>query len=183
MTAYSRVERLALWCKPRHYELFSEDADGERQETFYCQDIALEQALKHSDSGKRVALYSVHELPGLREYGKVRKPLLRTEERMMKYTQEHLDWKVTGDPTEPYQTEVRGTVLRVRLNDFPDESLYMLLVNGTEVQTLEEWPSTWKKEQLPYMPGKVASPEEMQTMAEKIAANDTEDGFSPQNFK
>ncbi|HLC97377.1 MAG TPA: hypothetical protein VJC21_01175 [Candidatus Nanoarchaeia archaeon] len=99
------------------------------------------------------------------------------EEKIVKYTQEHINWKLTADPTQPYQTEVRGTVLRVRLNDFPDESLYTLLVNGTAVQTLEEWPSTWERERLPYTPEKVASVDDMLYMVKIVAAEDTEDSL------
>lgn len=96
---------------------------------------------------------------------------------MDRYTQEKIEWKLTDDPREPYQAEVQGTILRVRLNDFPDKSLYTLLVNGTAVQELEEWPSTWKKERLPYTPGKVASIDDMVDMAKKVAAEDKEDGL------
>jgi hypothetical protein len=36
---------------------------------------------------------------------------------------------------------------RIRLNDFPDEPLYTLIVNGRDVIHFNEWPSEWEKEQ------------------------------------
>ena len=81
MAAPSLIERLALWWKPQYYELFSGDASLEK-ETFFSYDAAFEQALKQSDTGKKVALYSVHGLPGLGAYFTVKKLLLRTEETM-----------------------------------------------------------------------------------------------------
>ena len=42
-------------------------------------------------------------------------------------------------------TEHEGRTLRVRVNDFPAEPLYTLLVDGVEIEDLEDWPSRWVK--------------------------------------
>lgn len=39
----------------------------------------------------------------------------------------------------------------VRLNDFPVEPLYTLLIDGFEVLHFDEWPNFWHRPQLPEM--------------------------------
>ena len=56
-------------------------------------------------------------------------------------------WEGTGDPLQPYQARVGGEVWSVRLNDFPDEHLYTLLVDGHESESFDDWPSCWERPQ------------------------------------
>jgi hypothetical protein len=37
----------------------------------------------------------------------------------------------------------------IRLNDFPDEPLYSLLINGDEIIHFDEWPANWNRPDLP----------------------------------
>ena len=41
-----------------------------------------------------------------------------------------LSWSLTGDPFHPWATEVDGTIWRVRINDFPDELMYSLIIGN-----------------------------------------------------
>lgn len=52
-------------------------------------------------------------------------------------------WGHGPDGEFPYQAEVRGRVFTIRVNDFPAEPLYTLLVDGEEVEDLEDWPPAW----------------------------------------
>jgi len=52
-------------------------------------------------------------------------------------------WSNTGDGEFPYRTELDGYTLIVRVNSFPAESLYTLLINNVEVEDLEHWPKAW----------------------------------------
>jgi hypothetical protein len=44
-----------------------------------------------------------------------------------------------------YEAGVVGSSWIIRLNDFPDEPLYTLLINGEEIIHFNEWPVNWKK--------------------------------------
>ena len=54
-------------------------------------------------------------------------------------------WEATGDGERPYRARLRGTTLTLRVNDFPAAPLYTLLVDGQEVDDLEEWPASWAR--------------------------------------
>ena len=56
-----------------------------------------------------------------------------------------LQWESTGDGEVPYRALVDGRALSIRVNDFPAEPLYTLLVDGHEVEDLDDWPSAWMK--------------------------------------
>jgi len=57
-----------------------------------------------------------------------------------------LAWNATGDLDVPWGAEVDGESWQVRLNDFPDELMYSLLVGGGVVGDFHDWPKTWKRE-------------------------------------
>ena len=44
-----------------------------------------------------------------------------------------------------YVTRVSGQKWKVRLNNFPDEPAYTLVVKGREILHFNEWPSQWVK--------------------------------------
>jgi hypothetical protein len=46
-----------------------------------------------------------------------------------------------------FQTNVESMLWKVRLNNFPDEPLYTLVVNGEDVIHFNEWPKEWEKEE------------------------------------
>ena len=60
-----------------------------------------------------------------------------------------LVWEHTGDGEVPFTTKVGDSVLTIRVNDFPAEPLYTLLVDGDEVEDLEDWPESWRKPTTP----------------------------------
>jgi len=59
--------------------------------------------------------------------------------------QRPLVWQRTGDGEIPYYTLVGERRLTLRVNDFPAEPLYTLLVDGQEVEDLEDWPPAWAR--------------------------------------
>lgn len=59
------------------------------------------------------------------------------------YQAESMTWEETDDPEYPYSARVNQDNYLIRLNDFPDESLYTLLVNNKEIEDLEDWPERW----------------------------------------
>jgi hypothetical protein len=44
-----------------------------------------------------------------------------------------------------YRASVRGARLTIRVNDFPEELLYTLLVNGEAVEDFNQWPTCWER--------------------------------------
>lgn len=59
------------------------------------------------------------------------------------YLEEKLTWERGSDPLHPYEAQIEGERMVIRLNDFPDNPLYTLLVNDEEVASFDEWPKQW----------------------------------------
>jgi len=60
-----------------------------------------------------------------------------------------ISWEHTGDGELPYRATVNGAELLLRVNDFPAEPLYSLLVNGRLAYDLEDWPGRWVRPGIP----------------------------------
>ncbi|GIH25638.1 hypothetical protein Aph01nite_39480 [Acrocarpospora phusangensis] len=58
-------------------------------------------------------------------------------------------WAHTGDGEFPYRADVGGDALTLRVNDFPAEPLYTLIVNGHEHLDLDDWPRSWVRPPMP----------------------------------
>jgi len=56
-----------------------------------------------------------------------------------------LQWPLTRDPEFPYSSSSQGRTLRLRLNDFPDEKLYSLMLADEEITSFDEWPKIWSR--------------------------------------
>jgi hypothetical protein len=54
-------------------------------------------------------------------------------------------WHPTSDPLRPFRAEVGADKWRLRLDDFPAENLYTLLVNGREIGGFDDWPKSWRR--------------------------------------
>jgi uncharacterized protein YjaG (DUF416 family) len=56
-----------------------------------------------------------------------------------------MSWRSTGDPSYPWATEVDGIAWRVRVNDFPDEPMYSLMIGDESAGDFHDWPGTWQR--------------------------------------
>ncbi len=56
-----------------------------------------------------------------------------------------VQWEATDEAEHPYRSDVSGVTWQVRLNDFPAESLYTLLIAAEEIGDFDEWPSGWRR--------------------------------------
>ena len=54
-------------------------------------------------------------------------------------------WRRTASGELPYEAEVDGHRWTVRVNDFPAEALYTLLVDGVPVEDFDAWSSAWER--------------------------------------
>lgn len=61
------------------------------------------------------------------------------------YLKKSIDWKKTGVAEFPYSADIDGNTLKVRVNDFPAEAFYTLLINDREFCDLDDWPDSWVK--------------------------------------
>jgi hypothetical protein len=57
-----------------------------------------------------------------------------------------LNWSRSDDLDFPWRTEVEGIRWQIRLNDFPDDMMYSLLVNDEAIVNFHDWPETWQRE-------------------------------------
>jgi uncharacterized protein YjaG (DUF416 family) len=57
-----------------------------------------------------------------------------------------LSWESTGDPIYPWAVEVDGNSWRIRINDFPDELIYSLMIGGELAGDFHDWPETWQRQ-------------------------------------
>lgn len=57
----------------------------------------------------------------------------------------NLKWNKSDDVECPYHTEFNGHKLQVRLNDFPDEKMYSLIIDGDSLCSFDDWPKNWEK--------------------------------------
>jgi len=62
---------------------------------------------------------------------------------LARYLRRQVQWTATGDPVEPYASMSGAHEWRLRINDFPEEHLYSLIVDGTEVSGFDDWPESW----------------------------------------
>jgi hypothetical protein len=85
-----------------------------------------------------------------------------------RYTSRAIGWEHTGDGEFPYRASVDGADLVIRVNDFPAEPLYSLLVNGQPEQDLEDWPGSWVRPGMP--PGLLRAAAEAQARRGRIDA-------------
>lgn len=52
-------------------------------------------------------------------------------------------WNRTKSAEFPYQTTSEGKQLKIRINDFPAEPFYTLLVDGKAEESFDDWPTAW----------------------------------------
>ena len=64
---------------------------------------------------------------------------------MTEYAMRIIKWKSTGDALFPFKSVVEENELAIGINDFPDEPLYSLYVNGKKVSDFNSWPAMWQK--------------------------------------
>jgi hypothetical protein len=69
----------------------------------------------------------------------------------MDHLQAEISWNQTGDPVRPYHASVAGASWTIRVNDFPEEHLYTLLIDGQEFESFDDWPACWSMPRLPSM--------------------------------
>lgn len=61
------------------------------------------------------------------------------------YLSSKIIWTKTSDAEYPYSAHREGEKLVVRLNDFPAEAMYTLLVSDSALCDFDDWPKSWSR--------------------------------------
>jgi hypothetical protein len=98
------------------------------------------------DRWKRVVQWAHHRPTVWKEEDRRKKKRLAytTPELGERLTRE-LTWRRTNDLDHPWTTEAGGETWRVRLNDFPDDVMYTLIIDDAVIGSFHDWPACWKR--------------------------------------
>lgn len=61
------------------------------------------------------------------------------------YLAEEIVWRKNADPLRPYAADLEGRKSVIRINDFPEEHLYTLIVGDAEIADFSDWPAQWTR--------------------------------------
>lgn len=70
---------------------------------------------------------------------------MKYQMRNKNYLSEEITWNSTGNPVYPYRAVHAGKELLIRLNDFPAQQLYTLLVDDKEIADFDDWATGWNR--------------------------------------
>jgi len=54
-------------------------------------------------------------------------------------------WEKGGSPIFPYLAIFEGVKCVIRVNDFPEEALFTLIIEDREKLDFDDWPAQWKR--------------------------------------
>ena len=108
---------------------------------------AKRRGLSDQEAWESIEAWARHQPEAWRTKGKGgKKGLAVNSTTLREHLARPLIWSATGDMDIPWVTEVDGQSWQVRLNDFPDEFMYSLLIGEKVVGDFHDWPKTWKRE-------------------------------------
>ncbi len=61
------------------------------------------------------------------------------------YLKKSIIWTKTDDQDFPYAAKVDNESWKLRLNDFPEEPLYTLCIEGRPAIDFDDWPESWTR--------------------------------------
>lgn len=65
--------------------------------------------------------------------------------KVREYLEEEIVWEENADAEYPYTADFNGERGVIRLNDFPDENLYTLIIDDAEIADFDDWPESWHR--------------------------------------
>jgi hypothetical protein len=69
-----------------------------------------------------------------------------TAATLAEYLANGVSWIATGDRELPWAAQVHGERWQIRLNDFPDDLMYSLIIDGREIGAFHDWPPAWQRD-------------------------------------
>ncbi len=79
------------------------------------------------------------------EDGRKKKGLAYASPELGELLTRKLSWRATTDVDHPWATEDAGETWRVRINDFPDDLMYTLIINDAAIGSFHDWPKAWQR--------------------------------------
>lgn len=67
------------------------------------------------------------------------------EKQLEEWITKRVSWTRTGDIQYPWCAMVSDRSWRIKINDFPDEPLFTLVIEEKAIGDLEDWPKAWKR--------------------------------------
>ena len=61
------------------------------------------------------------------------------------YFAKSIKWEKGSSAEYPFRASINEETLVIRINDFPEEEMYTLLVDGNKICDFTIWPSRWQK--------------------------------------
>jgi uncharacterized protein YjaG (DUF416 family) len=99
-----------------------------------------------ADAWRRITAWAHHSPAAWEaEDRRKKKGLACTTAELGEHLAQKLTWAATGDLDYPWAAEVGGMCWRVRLNDFPDDIKYTLMIGDEDGGSFHDWPRSWKR--------------------------------------
>ncbi|MEP6574475.1 MAG: hypothetical protein ABJD11_17370 [Gemmatimonadota bacterium] len=61
------------------------------------------------------------------------------------YLRQPTVWEESRDAERPFLSIVGSEFWVIKLNDYPREPLFSLIVNGTTIGDFDDWPEVWQR--------------------------------------
>jgi hypothetical protein len=66
-------------------------------------------------------------------------------EEFQRYDHVSVEWLKAHQSGFAYEAKVSSENWKLRMNDFPDEPLFTLIIDGDEILHFNDWPRAWKR--------------------------------------
>ena len=65
---------------------------------------------------------------------------------ILEYFKREIFWQKRDDVEFPYITTLEDKEMKIQLNDFPQESMYSLVIDEKVVCDFDDWPINWYRD-------------------------------------
>ena len=102
--------------------------------------------LPDEEAAERILDWAYHTPPAWwRDDERKKKKLPMIDKAVQARLRQRVAWRPTGELFIPWNSHVDGQRWEVRINDFPEEYMYSLLIDGTVVGDFHDWPEAWDR--------------------------------------
>ena len=102
--------------------------------------------LPDEEAAERILDWAYHTPPAwARDDERKKKKLPKIDKAVQARLNQLVTWQRTGDLFIPWNSQVEGQTWEARINDFPDEYMYSLSIDGTLAGDFHEWPEAWDR--------------------------------------
>jgi hypothetical protein len=106
---------------------------------------AIRRGESDADAWKSVVAWARHRPAAWEAEDRRKKKGLAHAEALGQHFARQVAWTASGDLQHPWTADVDGQTWRVRLNDFPDDLMYSLLIGDAASGDFHDWPETWQR--------------------------------------